>query len=71
MSGIHAERLIRAFGRLGWRFHRRGRHQCVLTDGNGRIVVVSIHKGRTLKEGTARAILQQAGVDEETFFANY
>jgi hypothetical protein len=41
MSGIHAERLIRALGRFGWTFH------------------------------TAREILKQAGLDEETFFSKY
>jgi hypothetical protein len=25
--------MIRALGRLGWTFHRSGRHQYVLTDG--------------------------------------
>jgi predicted RNA binding protein YcfA (HicA-like mRNA interferase family) len=71
MSGIQAERMIRALGRFGWTLHRRGRHQCVLTDGTGRIVVVPMHKGRTLREGTARAILAQAGIDEEAFFDEY
>jgi hypothetical protein len=30
-----------------------------------------MHRGRTLKEGTARAILKQAGVSEEEFFDVY
>jgi predicted RNA binding protein YcfA (HicA-like mRNA interferase family) len=71
IAGIHPERMIRALGRLGWTFRRSGRHQCVLTDGKGRIVVVPMHKGRTLKPGTARAILDQAGIDEDAFFAVY
>lgn len=70
MAGIHAERMVRALGRLGWHIHRRGRH-LVLTDGKGRIVEVPVHKGRALKEGTARAILRMAGIDEQTFFENY
>jgi predicted RNA binding protein YcfA (HicA-like mRNA interferase family) len=43
----------------------------VLANSEGRIVEVPIHKGRTLKEGTAREILKQAGIDEETFFDAY
>jgi predicted RNA binding protein YcfA (HicA-like mRNA interferase family) len=70
MSGVHAERMIRALGRLGWSFKHKGRHY-VLTNANGRIVQVPMHKGRPLKEGTAREILKQAGIDEETFFDNY
>jgi predicted RNA binding protein YcfA (HicA-like mRNA interferase family) len=30
-----------------------------------------VKKGATLKEGTARSILRQAGVDEETLFDAY
>ena len=70
MAGIHADRLIRAFHRLGWSVLRIGRHH-VLSDGYGRRVTVPMHKGRTLAEGTAREILKQAGIDEETFFDEY
>ena len=30
-----------------------------------------MHRGKTLKEGTARAILKQAGVSDEEFFDAY
>jgi hypothetical protein len=30
-----------------------------------------MHKGKALKEGTARAILKQAGVTEDEFFGVY
>lgn len=70
MSGIQPERMIRALGRLGWTVLRKGRH-LVLTDGKGRIVTVPMHKGKSLKEGTARQILEQVGVTEDTFFAEY
>jgi predicted RNA binding protein YcfA (HicA-like mRNA interferase family) len=30
-----------------------------------------MHKGTTLKEKTAREILKQAGIDEDTFFHAY
>ncbi len=43
----------------------------MLTDGKGRIVTVPMHKGKSLKEGTARQILEQVGVTEDTFFAEY
>jgi predicted RNA binding protein YcfA (HicA-like mRNA interferase family) len=43
----------------------------VLTDGKGRIVSIPMHKGTTLKQGTARAILEQVGIDEDAFFDEY
>lgn len=30
-----------------------------------------MHKGKTMKEGTARAILKQAGITEDQFFGVY
>jgi predicted RNA binding protein YcfA (HicA-like mRNA interferase family) len=70
MAGIHAERMIRALRRLRWTVARKGRHH-VLSDGAERIIAVPMHKGRVLKEGTARRILHDAGIDEETFFNEY
>ena len=38
---------------------------------DGRRLTVPMHKGKTLREGTARAILKAAGVDEDAFFREY
>jgi predicted RNA binding protein YcfA (HicA-like mRNA interferase family) len=68
MAQIVAVRMIRALIRLGWvRDRQKGSH-VVLTKG-GRSVTVPLHP--VLKEGTARAILKQAGVAEDDFFAEY
>jgi predicted RNA binding protein YcfA (HicA-like mRNA interferase family) len=68
MSGIHAERMIRALRRLGWDVERTSKH-FILADAAGRRVVVPMHKGTALKPGTARAILKSAGISEDEFFA--
>jgi predicted RNA binding protein YcfA (HicA-like mRNA interferase family) len=71
MAGIHAERLIRALERLGWRVIRsKGSHHAVARNGRPGVVIVPMHKG-TLAEGTARAILKQAALSEDEFFAVY
>jgi hypothetical protein len=36
-----------------------------------RAVTIPVKKGATLKEGTARSILKQAGVSEDEFFDVY
>jgi predicted RNA binding protein YcfA (HicA-like mRNA interferase family) len=43
----------------------------VLTKQGRPPIAVPVKKGRTLKEGTARAILRQAGVSEDEFFDAY
>ena len=59
MAQIAAVRMIRALLRLGWvRPRQKGSH------------VALMPKHRVLKEGTARAILKQADVNEGEFFAS-
>lgn len=72
MSGLHADRMIRALERLGWVVVRsKGSHHALALPGRAGVITVAMKKGRTLPEGTARAILKQAGVSEEDFFAVY
>ena len=63
MVSIVALRMIKALVRLGWSVDRAsGTSHHVLTKEGYRPITVPVKKGRTLKEGTARAILRQAGV---------
>ncbi len=72
MASIVAERMIRALGRLGWTVNRaRGTSHHVLTKVGRPPITVPVKKGKTLKEGTARAILKQADVSEAEFFEMY
>jgi len=72
MASIVALRMIKALVRLGWSVNRAsGTSHHVLTKEGYRPITVPVKKGRTLKEGTARAILRQAGVLEEEFFDVY
>ena len=72
MAGIHADRMIRALERLGWGVVRsKGSHRALAHPARPGVITVPVKKGRNLPEGTARAILRQAGVTEEEFFAAY
>ena len=71
MAGIVALRMIKAFERLGWFVDRASGSHHVLTRPAHAPITVPVKKGRTLKEGTARAILRQAGVSEDDFFDVY
>ena len=72
MASIVALRMMRALERLGWSIDRAsGTSHHVLTKPGHRPITVPVKKGRTLKEGTARAILRQAGVTEDEFFDVY
>ncbi|MBI3183070.1 MAG: type II toxin-antitoxin system HicA family toxin [Myxococcales bacterium] len=70
MSQVEARRLLRVLLRLGWAVVRTsGRHQVLSKPGHSPLAI-PVHPG-CLKEGTARAILKQAGLTEEEFFAEY
>jgi predicted RNA binding protein YcfA (HicA-like mRNA interferase family) len=56
---------------LGWRIDRQSGSHVVLTFPARQPVTVPVHKGKTLKEGTARGILKSAGVTEDELFAVY
>jgi predicted RNA binding protein YcfA (HicA-like mRNA interferase family) len=72
MASIVSLRMIKALVRLGWSIDRAsGTSHHVLTRPGHRPITVPVKKGRTLKEGTARAILRQASVTEEEFFDVY
>jgi predicted RNA binding protein YcfA (HicA-like mRNA interferase family) len=71
MAQLVAARLLRALGRLGWAVDRRSGSHVVLVKPGRSPITVPMHRGKTLKEGTARAILKQVGVSEEDFFEVY
>ena len=72
MSGILPLRMIKALARLGWSVVRsRGAHHALKKPGQAATITVSVKKGKTLPEGTARGILKDAGVSEDEFFGVY
>jgi predicted RNA binding protein YcfA (HicA-like mRNA interferase family) len=62
---------MRALGRLGWVVDRQSGSHVVLVKPGRSPITVPVHRGKTLKTGTARAILKQAGVSEEELFDVY
>lgn len=72
MAGIHADRMIRALERLGWRVVRsKGSHFALSRPDRAGVITVPVKKGATLKASTARSVLRQAGLTEEAFFDAY
>lgn len=71
LAQLTGERLVRALVKLGWTVKRQsGSHVVLGLQGQGS-VTVPVHRGKTLKEGTARGILKSAGVSEEELFTVY
>ncbi len=71
MATIQALRMLKALVRLGWTLDRVAGSHHILTKPGCSPVTVPVKKGATLKEGTARSILRQAGIGEDEFFDAY
>lgn len=71
IAQLTGERLVRALVKLGWTVKRQSGSHVVLARSGQMPVTVPVHKGKTLKEGTARGILKAAGVSEEALFDVY
>ena len=63
--------MIKALVRLGWTVARVSGSHHILTQAVRPSVTIPAKKGATLKEGTARSILRQAGISEDEFFEAY
>lgn len=62
--------MLRAFGRLGWSVARQTGSHAIITKPGRASITIPVHPG-TLKLGTAKAILKQAGLTEDEFFEAY
>ena len=71
LSGLNAQRVLRAFQRMGWQLVRvHGSHHVLAATGRPTLVI-PIHKGKPIREGTLRGVLRIARVSEDEFFRYY
>jgi len=71
LAQVTGERLVRALVKLGWTVKRQSGSHVVLARTGQTPVTIPVHKGKTVKEGTARGILKIAGVSEDALFEVY
>jgi predicted RNA binding protein YcfA (HicA-like mRNA interferase family) len=68
LSGFRYREIIKRLKRFGFTFDRQaaGSHEIWYNPSSGRYTTVPNHPGDML-EGTLRAILKQAGIDQDKF----
>jgi predicted RNA binding protein YcfA (HicA-like mRNA interferase family) len=71
LAQLSGERLVRALVKLGWTVKRQSGSHIVLARAGHSPITVPVHRGKTLKEGTVRAILKAANVSEDALFDVY
>lgn len=65
---VSAREVIRVAEKLGFVFDRqRGSHAVYLPDSDKRRLVIPVHKGRDLKPGTLRGLIDDMGLSVDKF----
>ena len=65
---VTGREVVRALERAGFVFDRqRGSHVILLNPETRRRVSIPVHAGRTVKVGTLRGILEDAGITPDAF----
>lgn len=65
---VKAKEFIKVIENLGFYLDRQKGSHAIYKDSNRRRVVVPIHAGKDLKQGTLMGMIQDIGIDKETFF---
>ncbi len=65
---VKAKEFIKVISKLGFYLHRQKGSHCVYKNDQGQRVVVAVHSGKDLKPGTLMGMIQDIGIDKETFF---
>jgi predicted RNA binding protein YcfA (HicA-like mRNA interferase family) len=65
---VKAKEFIKIIEKLGFYFDRQKGSHIIYKNNNGLRVVVPFHAGKDLKPGTLMGLIQDIGIDKETFF---
>ncbi|MCM0593887.1 MAG: type II toxin-antitoxin system HicA family toxin [Gloeotrichia echinulata DEX184] len=65
---VKAKEFIKVIVDLGFYLDRQKGSHAIYKDSHGKRVVVPIHAGKDLKPGTLMGMIQDIGIDKETFF---
>lgn len=70
LPSVPAREVIRVADKLGFAFDRqKGSHAVYLRATDQRRLVIPVHKGRDLKPGTLRGLIDDMGLSIEEFLA--
>lgn len=66
------QEIIKRIKKFGFRFYRQGKgsHELWVRDEDGKVIPVPHHKGKSIRKGTVKAIIQEIGTTVDKFMAN-
>ncbi|MEW5843677.1 MAG: type II toxin-antitoxin system HicA family toxin [Bacteroidota bacterium] len=72
LTELSYQDIIKRIKKFGFRFYRQGKgsHELWVRDEDGKVIPVPHHKGKSIRKGTVKAIIQEIGVTVDKFMAN-
>lgn len=72
LHNLKPERVVRAFIRNGWQKERQtGSHVILSKEGHPCILSIPVHKGKPVKQGLMRKLIEMAGMKVDHFLSLY
>ncbi len=68
IPSVTAKDFIKVIKKLGFSLHRQKGSHAIYKNNQGNRVVVPIHSGKDLKQGTLLGMIRDIGLDKEAFF---
>jgi predicted RNA binding protein YcfA (HicA-like mRNA interferase family) len=65
---VKAKEFIKIIEKLGFYFDRQKGSHAIYKNDDGRRVVIPIHSGKDLKQGTLMGMIEDIGIDKDRFF---
>jgi len=67
-KSVKSKEFVKVIEKLGFYLDRQKGSHAIYKNNDGRRVVVPIHSGKDLKPGTLMGMIQDIGINKETFF---
>jgi predicted RNA binding protein YcfA (HicA-like mRNA interferase family) len=68
LPSVKAKDFVKVLQKLGFALDRQKGSHAIYKDNQGNRVVVPIHPGKDLKQGTLLGMIKDIGIEKETFF---
>ncbi len=65
---VTAKEFIKVIKKIGFYFDRQKGSHAIYKNNHGQRVIVPIHSGKDLKQGTLMGMINDIGIDKDTFF---
>ena len=68
LPSVKAKDFVKVIKKLGFYLDRQKGSHAIFKNSHGDRVVVPLHSGKDLKQGTLMGMIQDIGIDKKTFF---